>query len=316
MISRFDVRDESEQPVARLGFFSRQAARARQFAFLAVRRPHYLLGRFAVLRSAWSGLRWLQDRLHGGASFVTGDLYKPATVPLQIARSGRVSASKSPRQQAEEIRSTSWSAGLQLDGNTIAELQASARTLPLVFNDVPCGTYEEISADPVRRGRFAIVTVRDSSALPAIRAVSADTVLYEAARQFLGYRPRRVSTWFFWSLANDLSDEARRDAYQTIDWHYDVDGMNFLYANFYLLDTTARSGAHALIEGSSRRKNLRNLLGSARLSDAEAVAMYGRDCECTIEGPAGSGFFEDTSCYHKALAPRNGDRLMLQLRYQ
>ncbi len=76
------------------------------------------------------------------------------------------------------------------------------------------------------------------------------------------------------------------------------------------------NGAHALIAGSSRRKRLGHLLGSARLSDAEAWQTYGRDAERTIEGPAGSGFLEDASCYHKALPPETGDRLMLQLRYQ
>ena len=34
-----------------------------------------------------------------------------------------------------------------------------------------------------------------------------------------------------------------------------------------------------------------------------------------IEGPAGTGFFEDASCFHKALIPTSGERLMLQVRY-
>jgi len=103
---------------------------------------------------------------------------------------------------------------------------------------------------------------------------------------------------------------------QTIDYHYDVDGFNFLYANFYLLDTSVRNGAHLLIEGSSRRKQLRHLLGKARLSDAEAHDAYGLTAERTFEGPAGFGFLEDASCYHKALRPLDGERLMLQLRYR
>ena len=149
-----------------------------------------------------------------------------------------------------------------------------------------------------------------------VRDIAGDAFLYEAASLFLGYRPRQVSSWLFWSLANRLSAEQRREASQTIDYHYDVDGFNFMYANFYLLDTTAKNGAHALIAGSSRRKRLGHLLGSARLSDAEALEAYGRDFERTLEGPAGFGFLEDASCYHKALPPETGDRLMLQLRYQ
>jgi hypothetical protein len=89
-----------------------------------------------------------------------------------------------------------------------------------------------------------------------------------------------------------------------------------MYANFYLVDTTARNGAHVLIEGSSRRKRWRHLIGAARLADAEALAAYGRDAERVMEGTAGFGFLEDSSCYHKALPPLSGDRLILQLRYR
>jgi hypothetical protein len=35
----------------------------------------------------------------------------------------------------------------------------------------------------------------------------------------------------------------------------------------------------------------------------------------TIEGKAGKCFLEDASCFHKALAPIERDRLFLQLRY-
>jgi hypothetical protein len=190
-------------------------------------------------------------------------------------------------------------------------LQDEARQLPLHVDDKTVGTYTTLP-----RGKIAIATVQDSSKLPMVRAIASDAFLYKAASLFLGYRPRQVSSWLFWSLANQLSADQRRAAYQTIDYHYDVDGFNFMYANFYLLDTTARNGAHALIAGSSRRKRFGHLLGIARLSDAEAFQTYGREAERTLEGPAGFGFLEDASCYHKALPPESGDRLMLQLRYQ
>jgi hypothetical protein len=89
-----------------------------------------------------------------------------------------------------------------------------------------------------------------------------------------------------------------------------------MYANFYLVDTTVRNGAHVLIDGSSRRKRWRHLMGAARLTDGEVVAVYGRDAERVMEGAAGFGFLEDSSCYHKALPPLSGDRLILQLRYR
>ena len=293
------------------GFASRQFERAKRLGFLVTRRPRYVLGRFATVRDAYSGLNGLKDVVVRTTPLRMGDLYKPATSTLDVARSGHVLSSRSAAEQVEERRRESYSLGPQLDGAALATLQDEARKLPLHVDDKTVGTYTTLS-----RGKIAIATVQDSSKLPMIRAIAGDEFLYQAASAFLGYRPRQVSSWLFWSLANQLTADQRRAAYQTIDYHYDVDGFNFMYANFYLLDTTARNGAHALIAGSSRRKRLGHLLGIARLSDTEAWQTYGREAECTLEGPAGFGFLEDASCYHKALPPENGDRLMLQLRYQ
>lgn len=295
------------------GFASRQIQHARRLGFLVAHRPHYLLGRFAIVRDAYSGLNGLKDILVRTSPLRMGDLHKPATSTVDVARSGHVLATKGATEQAAEMRRDAFSLGPRLDGSAVAVLQDQARALPLHFNDKFVGTYVAL-AD--QRRSLAIATVQGSSRLAMVRAIAGDEFLYRVASLFLGYRPRQVSSWLFWSLANQLSADKRRAAYQTIDYHYDVDGFNFMYANFYLLDTTARNGAHALIAGSSRRKRLGHLLGVARLSDAEAWQTYGRDAERTIEGPAGTGFLEDASCYHKALPPESGDRLMLQLRYQ
>lgn len=295
------------------GFASRQFERARRLCRKLAHEPHYALGRFATVRDAYSALNGLKDVVVGTTPLRIGDLYKPANATVDIARSGHVLSSRTAAEQAGEMRRESYAPGLQLDGAALATLQDQARSEPLHVGDKPVGTYAMLSES---RGKFAFVTIQDSSKLSMVRAIAGDEFLFEVAALFLGYRPRQVSSWLFWSLANQLSADERRIAAQTIDYHYDVDGFNFMYANFYLLDTTAKNGAHALIAGSSRRKRLGHLLGSARLSDTEAWQTYGRDAERTIEGPAGSGFLEDASCYHKALPPETGDRLMLQLRYQ
>lgn len=295
------------------GFASRQFERAKRLAYKVTHEPHYVLGRFATVRDAYSGLNGLKDVLVRTTPLRMGDLYKPTNSTVDVSNSGHVLSSRGADEQVEEMRREAYSLGPQLDGAALATLQGQARSLPLHVGDKPVGTYSTLSE---LRGKFAIVTVQDSSKLSMIRAIAGDEFLYKAASLFLGYRPRQVSSWLFWSLANQLSDDERRDAAQTIDYHYDVDGFNFMYANFYLLDTTVKNGAHALIANSSRRKRLGHLLGSARLSDAEAWQTYGRDAERTMEGPAGFGFLEDASCYHKALPPESGDRLMLQLRYQ
>jgi hypothetical protein len=132
---------------------------------------------------------------------------------------------------------------------------------------------------------------------------------------YLGYSPSAMTIRLMWSFASDFPPQVRRSAGQTVDYHFDVHSYNFVYANYYLTDTDARSGAHVMVLGSHRDKPFRWLLGSARQPDDAIVRHYGRDREWLIQGPAGYGFIQDSSCYHKALAPLERDRLMLQVRY-
>jgi hypothetical protein len=252
----------------------------------------------------------------GGPPLRIGDLYEEPIAGLLIAPSGYLASQKPVDEQVAELRVRSYSVGPHVVPDIAAQLQRQCRALPLKVAGRDAGTYEELTRLSERYDSIAIATVRDSSRLAIVQALAADPLLHDTASSFLGYRARRVSSWLFWSFASRLSDNERRAANQTIDFHYDVDGYNFMYANFYLVDTTVRNGAHVLIEGSSRRKHWRHLMGVARLPDAEALAAYGRDAERIVEGAAGFGFLEDSSCYHKALAPRTGDRLILQLRYR
>ena len=100
-----------------------------------------------------------------------------------------------------------------------------------------------------------------------------------------------------------------------IDYHYDVGGFNFVYAGFYITDTDRHSGAHVMMKRSHNRKPLRMLLGSAVASEDAVREQFGWDNELTIEGPAGTAFVQDPSCYHRASSPTRGDRLMLAVRF-
>lgn len=48
------------------------------------------------------------------------------------------------------------------------------------------------------------------------------------------------------------------------------------------------------------KPSLRMLLGSAVASEEAVRRQFGRENELTIEGPAGTVFVQDPSCYHRA----------------
>ena len=283
-------------------------------------KPSYIFGRFAAFRSGYSKVKHLRQKIMGAGPIEIGDLYRPATGILEIADSGLLVSNVPAERQVAELRTLSYSLQPHLTADAVEKLRDYAKTMPLTAqtaDDAGVFTYDQASSSPELRSRVAMAFIANSSECPLVRKLAADPLLYDVVSQFMGYRPERVSSWLFWSFANNLSPQERRARNQTIDFHYDVHGVNFMYVNFYLVDTDSRSGAHVLIEGSSKRKLVRNLMSfSVRLSDAEAVEQYGGRAVRAIEAPAGFGFFEDTSCYHKALAPVDRDRLMLQLRYQ
>ena len=88
-----------------------------------------------------------------------------------------------------------------------------------------------------------------------------------------------------------------------------------MYASFYILDTDRYSGAHVMMKRSHNRKPLRMLLGSTVATEAAVRQQFGQENEVMIEGPAGTGFVQDTSCYHRATPPTQRDRLMLAIRF-
>jgi len=112
-----------------------------------------------------------------------------------------------------------------------------------------------------------------------------------------------------------MSDEERRELqHVVIDYHYDVGGYNFVYASFYITDCDRnfRSACHdeALITVATT-----NAVEIRKRERRRVRKLNGIENEITIEGPAGTGFVQDTSCYHRASPPTRGDRLMLAVRF-
>lgn len=160
-----------------------------------------------------------------------------------------------------------------------------------------------------------IVNYQSARLAETCQLLAHDPCLLTLATRFLGRAPRKKEVRVQRSRVVVAAVPFRESKNQTVMFHYDVHDLDFLYVFFYLSDTTSDSGAHELMRGTHRSKKLRHLFASARQEDLEIYETYGRDRALVIEGSAGAGFIEDTSCFHRALAPTKAERLALQIRY-
>lgn len=261
---------------------------------------HYALGRFETVRRGYSLMRRLRKPSHPSA---------PPTLPSTLFPAISVP------QVMEDMRRDSVAFGFDLPAAVVAELTEHARTVPLYDRGLP----RPFHHDDVTDGQLADGTpvvlglVPEPNQCAAVRRICNDPVILESVTTFLGYRPSKLIPRLFWSFATKMDEDERRRRGQTIDWHFDVHDFNFCSACFYLSDVTERTGAHALVRGSHRDKPLRLLVGSANVPQEEVFAHYGAERAMIIEGPAGTGFLEDTSCFHRAMPPQEGERLMMQI---
>jgi hypothetical protein len=262
----------------------------------------YTFGRFHAVRLAYAQFRALGQRLNPPTSLgvSSGSRVEPFDVDAAIAG----------------LSSDAVFRPVTLTSQTVSELRDLARRSPCAN----WGDGRRFHAQEVRAGRLPdgtrsiIGEVSDAPSSEVVRDISEDPRILSAVAGYLGYLPAKRFVRLLWSFASDASLEERRAAGQTFLFHFDVQSYNFIYANFYLTNVDASSGAHVMISGSHRRKPIGWLLQSANRNDEEIRSYYGPE-ELVIAGGAGEGFLQDSSCYHKALIPMSADRLMLQIRY-
>ena len=264
--------------------------------------PSYIFGRFLAVRRMYSLLRRLIPSLH----FDFGGIQKE-TIFKQLVVSNAV----------QELRETAVAFGFDLTDDIVNEIQEFASSCELKACNVPYKfCYKDIDKGTLPDGTVLAIGY---SVYPleceAVQKVLYDPSLNMAVKDYLGYQPNNYEVRRYYSFAAELTDDERRKRNQTIDYHFDVHAFNFCYAHFYISDTDKYSGAHELVKSSHKDKPLKCLLSSARKSDIEISEYYDEGRVVLIEGKAGTGFLEDTSCYHKALAPVSHDRLLLQIRF-
>lgn len=216
----------------------------------------------------------------------------------------------------EGIRADSY-ANLDLPTAVVSELQTAVSCQPckttVSGRDIRFLAAERTSAEQ-DAGHSIHMASYDLKNIPVLESIENDPILRQIAAGYLGFPVKEVRTRLFWSFVVEMSDQERLRLGQTVRFHYDLHGFNFLYFHFYLTDTDKDSGAHVLVRGSHHRKPLRLLFSSANQTDESICRTYGEGAVKVLTGPAGYGFAEDTFCYHKATPPVSHDRLMLQLR--
>ncbi len=263
----------------------------------------YALGRFPFIRRAYGTSRHLVQRIRGTGTDGPGGRSLFEGVNVEAA--------------AASLRETSLFAPLQLPADLVGEvlrfaLEGTCRRQ----QRPPTFRASDVKHGILPNGELAILAdVLDSARNEAIDTIAREPTVLEVVSRYLGYVPKEKRIRLIWSFVCDASEERRLNEGQTVVYHFDVQSYNFAYANYYLTDVDARSGAHTMIVGSHDDKPLSWLLGSAKKTDQEIRGHYASDREITLLGKAGFGFVQDASCYHRALAPIDRDRLMLQIRY-
>jgi hypothetical protein len=260
---------------------------------------HYALGRFYCVRRAYcviSGLRWPPST--------------PDTQAGSIFKEGLEDAA------IRSLHADGVALGFDLPAGIVAEIREYAERSPCRRSgDRRQFTFSEVTRGRLPDGKPVVLGMVDNPrACPDIDRLCADPTLLAVASQYLGYRPQHVEPRLYWSFVCSVTREDRLAQWQTVDYHFDVDGFSFIYTNFYITAVDRNSGAHAYIRGSHKRKPWWMLLHSANQTDEAVFEYFGKDREILVEGAAGYGFLEDASCYHKAMPPETRERLMLQIR--
>ena len=222
-------------------------------------------------------------------------------------------------QAVRSIRETAVYTPVTLPPDVVAELRQIAETADLEGisrRGKQFFRYADVKDAHLPNGELVLMgRVADATKFPMANRVAEDPVALSVMSGYLGYTPTRWEINLFWSFASDAALEARKVATQTTEFHFDVHSYNFAYAAYYLLDTDRNNGAHVMITHSHKNKPTAWLFGSANQKDDVIYAHYPKDKVLIIEGKAGTGFWQDSSCYHKALPPEKSERLLFQVRY-
>jgi len=137
----------------------------------------------------------------------------------------------------------------------------------------------------------------------AINRIFKDEKIIQIVKNYLGVNPKINSTQIFWSIpCFDQNENPIIPPNNEFGYHYDIDGFKFLKLFFYLTDVIGEdSGYHVFVRKDKKDKNFNERI-FRRVSEEIIEEKY-KDRLLKVFGKKGTGFFEDTSCYHKGNFP-------------
>ncbi|WP_088890454.1 hypothetical protein [Leptolyngbya ohadii] len=228
-----------------------------------------------------------------------------------------VLANASLDQVVRSIQQDGYFLGLQLSSPTVEAILDFAEQHPCLGNRYPhTGFYyaEKQQAEAYFQTAFVTASYfNTASSCAAIAQLGQDPVLRSIAAAYLGREPVLISSRLWWSFPSAATMRDRRKSAQM--FHYDRDDFVLLKFFFYLTDVDEGAGPHVCVRGTHRQKRWRHEWFGKQFSETLMVRSYGAANVVTICGRAGSGFAEDTFCFHRAVPPQQRDRLILQLEY-
>ncbi|MEA5598654.1 hypothetical protein [Rivularia sp. UHCC 0363] len=270
------------------------------------RKPWEALGRFKTIRRGYSIYQGQLQRFKPQYQQKLNITTASELCPIQL------------NQCVENIRQTGVYLGLQLNTKAV-QIISSLADSNLCTEPKHHGFFlaAEIKNGRLHgKGRLVLRgLVSNIDKCPTVDKIIRDAMLIEIARKYLGYYPTLITRHLTWSFASDLDEAEIQKLYPPTNFHYDVAGLNFVTASFFVTDVDENTGPHIMIEKSHNRKPWQMLVRSNIQKEADVWRYYNRSDQLTIKGNAGFGFFQDPSCLHKLKLPRNGNRLILQIRY-
>jgi hypothetical protein len=207
--------------------------------------------------------------------------------------------------------------GMGLPGNVLSEVRDFAQNA-ICYGDQGFRSgfrYQDAQLLRLTVPRFCLTAryVGVADACPAVGALTTDGKLWQLAAEYLRCEPVLQTALLWWSFALESPIEDRSAAAQL--FHFDLDDYRFLKFFFYITDVDEDHGPHVVVRGTHRHKRFGHQLVLKRRDDEEITRCYSSENILQICGSAGTGFAEDTRCFHKGAPPRTGDRLVLQLEF-